>query len=71
VADAVGLDPVNVLGELIEDAAHRYSGTIGTVAAAHVAEEVIERLRSDPALAAATLGAYAGRHSPMSAEEAR
>jgi hypothetical protein len=56
VADAADRDPVNVLGELIEDAAIRHGGTIGTVASAHVAEEVIKRLRSDPALAAAVLG---------------
>jgi hypothetical protein len=55
VADTAGRDPVNVLGELIEDSALCHGGTIGTVASAHVAEEVIERLRSDPALAAAIL----------------
>lgn len=57
VADTAGRDPVNVLGELIEDSALCHGGTIGTVASAHVAEEVIDRLRSDPALAAAVLSA--------------
>lgn len=49
-------DPVNTLGELIEDAVIRHSGQVGTVASARVAEEVIERLRGDAALAAAIFG---------------
>ena len=50
-------DPVNVLGELIEDAVTRYSGRIGTLASATVAQEVIDLLRSDPGLAASVLDA--------------
>ena len=49
-------DPVNILGELIEDAVIRYSGQIGTLASAHVAEEVIAHLRAHPEDAAAALG---------------
>lgn len=49
-------DPVNILGELIDDAVIRYSGQIGTLASAHVAEEVIAHLRAHPEDAAAALG---------------